>query len=244
MLNIFSKPWLLLFFIVTLYLTFSLPVTTAHTLNNNKFNSLTEKSAVAVAPAAPKQIVTIDPGHGGTDRGAIGLNNLSEVDVDLPIALQVAQILRQKGVVVNLTRSNDSFVSLEDRIKVADKNKSNIFVSIHANAMLDTSDVNGLETYYHSSGAKLAKIVHGTVIEKLGGNNPEPLGDRSIKEAKFLVLRQAKIPAILVEVGYLTSPTESVRLANKEYQDKMADAIAQGISRYLGKEITKPGVPS
>jgi N-acetylmuramoyl-L-alanine amidase len=200
--------------------------------------------ATQTAPAIPKPIikpqaaqkrplVTIDPGHGGKDPGAIGLGDLREVDVILPIALRVAEILATQGVEVQLTRNSDYFVGLDERVVMSRKAGATIFVSIHANAIDNRPDVNGLETYHYHKGEDLANTVHNKVIEMLGEDPKTPLNNRNVRSARFLVLRKSEIPAILVETGYLTSPTESVYLADPAYREKMAQAIAAGIIEYL-----------
>jgi N-acetylmuramoyl-L-alanine amidase len=198
-------------------------------------NASPEANTKLVGQKSDKILVTIDPGHGGKDSGAIGLDGLREVDVILPISLRVAKILQEKGVATQLTRDSDYFVGLDERVVMARKAGASIFVSIHANSIDNRPDVNGLETYHYHRGLELANIVHSNVIGLLGGDRDDPLLDRGVRSARFLVLRKSEIPAILVEVGYLTSPTESLKLANEKYRERMADAIAQGILEYLGK---------
>jgi N-acetylmuramoyl-L-alanine amidase len=186
--------------------------------------------------AKKRPLVTIDPGHGGKDPGAIGLGELREVDVILPIALRVGELLTARGVDIQLTRNSDYFVGLDERVVMSRKAKSTIFVSIHANAIDNRPDVHGLETYHYHKGETLAYTVHDKVIEMLGSDPKTPLNNRNVRSARFLVLRKSEIPAILVEVGYLTSPTESLYLADPGYREKMAQAIAAGIIQYLEEE--------
>jgi N-acetylmuramoyl-L-alanine amidase len=198
-----------------------------------------EISMLLAGQKSEKILVTIDPGHGGKDPGAIGLNELREVDVILPIALRVAKILEAKGVATQLTRDSDYFVGLDERVNMSRKAGASIFVSIHANSIDNRPDVNGLETYHYHRGLELATSVHRKVLELMNDDpREESLLDRGVRSARFLVLRKSEIPAILVEVGYLTSPTESPRLADAAYRDRMAEAIAQGILDYLGKGTT------
>ncbi len=191
-----------------------------------------------VGQKSEKILVTIDAGHGGKDPGAIGLDGIREVDVILPISLRVAKILEEKGVATQLTRDSDYFVGLDERVVMSRKAGASIFVSIHANSIDNRPDVNGLETYHYHRGLELANIVHSNVVRLLGEDPDEPLLDRGVRSARFLVLRKSDIPAILVEVGYLTSPTESLKLANEKYRERMADAIAQGVLEYLGRNAS------
>jgi N-acetylmuramoyl-L-alanine amidase len=204
-----------------------------------------EISMLLAGQKSEKILVTIDPGHGGKDPGAIGLNELREVDVILPIALRVAKILEAKGVATQLTRDSDFFVGLDERVNMSRKAGASIFVSIHANSIDNRPDVNGLETYHYHRGLELATSVHRKVLELMNDDpREESLLDRGVRSARFLVLRKSEIPAILVEVGYLTSPTESPKLADAVYRDRMAEAIAQGILDYLGKGTTTTPISS
>ena len=189
-------------------------------------------------------VVMIDPGHGGKDSGAIGVNNLREVDVILPIALQVSEILKNRGVTAQLTRDRDYFVGLDERVQMSAQAKADIFVSIHANSIDNRPDVHGLETYHYNIGEDLANTVHNKIISVFNTDLKIPLNDRRVRSARFLVLRKSNIPAILVETGYLSSPEEVVQLGKAQYQTNMAQAIAQGILEYIKKSqsTTQPGV--
>jgi N-acetylmuramoyl-L-alanine amidase len=188
--------------------------------------------------ASPSQtqervLVTIDPGHGGKDSGAVGIDDLREVDVILPIAQKVATILREKGIEVQMTRDDDNFVGLDERVTMSRQAGATLFVSIHANSIADRPDVHGLETYHYNLGEALADTVHYTILDYFNIQKRVPLADRRVRSARFLVLRKSSIPAILVETGYLSSPTESPQLGDIRYQTIMAEAIAQGIIVYV-----------
>jgi N-acetylmuramoyl-L-alanine amidase len=174
-----------------------------------------------------RALVVIDPGHGGKDPGAIGIGGLREVDVVLPIGLQVARLLEQQGVQVVLTRSADYFVELPGRVAIANRVNADIFVSIHANAVANRPDVSGLETYYLSNGLTLARFIHNSILQSLGIN------DRGVRRARFYVLRHSDMPSVLVETGFVTGLDDSARLATPAYQSQMAEAIARGILQYL-----------
>ncbi len=177
-------------------------------------------------------VVMIDPGHGGKDPGAIGLEGLREVDVILPVALQVAQILRKNGIEVKMTRNADYFVGLDERITMSRQSGATLFVSIHANSIDNRPDVNGLELYHYNIGKTFAETVHRNVLEYVNKNGFF-VADRRVRSARFLVLRKSSIPAILVETGYLTSETEAARLRRDDYRKVMAEGIAQGIIQYV-----------
>jgi len=175
-----------------------------------------------------KLLVVIDPGHGGKDSGAPGLNGLLEKDVVLPIGKRIATILEQNGVQAVLTRDADFFVELQGRVDITHRVNATLFVSVHANSIDSRPDVNGLEVYYFDSGHALADVVRNTILQSIS-----TIKDRGTRKARFYVLRKNSIPAILVETGYMTGNEDNPRLGSSEYQNRMAEAIARGILKYL-----------
>ena len=175
-----------------------------------------------------KVLVVIDPGHGGKDSGAPGLGGLLEKDVVLPISTKLARILEQNGIQVVLTRDADFFVELQGRVDIAKRVNATLFVSIHANSVDNRSDVNGLEVYYYDSGYALADTVRQAILQ-----NISTLNNRGTRKARFYVLRKNSMPAILVETGYMTGREDNPRLRSPEYQNRMAEGIANGILNYL-----------
>ncbi|RUR76492.1 N-acetylmuramoyl-L-alanine amidase [Chlorogloeopsis fritschii PCC 6912] len=173
-------------------------------------------------------VVVVDPGHGGKDSGAPGLGGLLEKDVVLPISKRIAAVLEQNGIQTVLTRNSDFFVELQGRVDIAERANATLFVSIHGNAIDNRPDVNGLEVYYYDSGYRLAEVVRTTILQ-----NIPTLKDRGTRKARFYVLRKSSMPSILVETGYMTGREDNPRLGNPEYQNRMAEAIAHGIIKYL-----------
>lgn len=174
--------------------------------------------------------IMIDAGHGGKDPGAIGQKGTKEKDITLKIAITVAALLQQAGIMTKLTRTSDVFVDLDDRAKIANAFGANLFVSIHCNSATDRS-ANGIETYcykFGGDGEKLAKAVQKELIAATG------LRDRSVKAANFAVLRETAMPAILVELCFISNPAEEALLNNPSFQAKCARAIVDGILKYLG----------
>lgn len=200
-----------------------------------------EEEPVAIAVPTPKPYptnyprprsgytVVIDPGHGGRDPGAIGLGGLQEKRVVLPISLAVAEILRKRGLRVVMTRSGDSSVSLRGRVQRADQAKGNVFVSIHANAVGgNNSQVNGMESYYYSSGYRLALSIHRNILRRV-----KVADNRGVRRGRFYVLRKTSMPAALIEVGFVTGSIDNRNLSNPSYRQQLAEAIANGILEYL-----------
>lgn len=173
--------------------------------------------------------VVIDPGHGGRDPGAVGIGGLQEKVVVNDIAPQVAAILREQGANVVMTRDSDYELDLAPRVQIAERANASVFVSIHANAIsLSRPDVNGLETFYASdAGQRFANTVHATVLNTMG------MRDRRVRSARFYVIRQTSMPAILVETGFVTGAEDSPNLADPVWRSRMARAIAHGILLHL-----------
>lgn len=177
-------------------------------------------------------VVVIDPGHGGKDPGAIGIRGLQEKNVILAISKQVTALLQQQGVQVVMTRTDDYFVDLPPRVAMASRVDADLFVSIHANSMpANRSDINGLETYYFSSGQRLARTIHNSILQNVN------IKDRGVRRARFYVLRKSSMPSVLVEVGFVTGREDSPQLGTSEHRNQMAAAIARGILLYIQQKL-------
>jgi len=181
-------------------------------------------------------LICIDPGHGGTASGAVGTTGVLEKDINLKISLMVAENLRQAGLKVMMTRETDCAVDLHARGEMANAAKANLFVSVHNNAGAPgDGEANGTETYYCEGSAKgklLAQSIQRCLIAALGSVN------RGAKTAAFAVLVDTKMPASLVEVGFLSNPAEEAKLITSSYQKTAADAVARGILEYLNWSTT------
>ncbi|MGB3309587.1 MAG: N-acetylmuramoyl-L-alanine amidase [Nodosilinea sp.] len=182
-------------------------------------------------PTVPRGrvVVAIDPGHGGRDPGAVGIGGLQEKQVIFPISQRVAALLEAQGVVVVMTRQQDTTLDLQVRADIANRSQANLFVSIHANAIsLSRPDVNGIETYHASaSGRRLAATLQASMLAATG------MRDRGVKQARFYVLRATNMPSALVEVGFVTGAQDAPRLADPAWRETMAQAIARGILQYI-----------
>ncbi len=188
---------------------------------------------VSSLPNVPygKYKVVIDPGHGGSDPGAVGINGLKETDIVLEVSKTVSGFLKNKGVKTILTRTYERTLDLHPRVSKANNAKADAFVSIHANATRGKrKDVNGLETYYYSGskGYSLAKNIHKQILIT---SSQSP--DRGVRRSRFYVIRKTSMPAALVEIGFVTGIYDAALLRQKAYRDKMSFAIAKGILNYL-----------
>jgi N-acetylmuramoyl-L-alanine amidase len=159
--------------------------------------------------------------------GAIGLSGLQEKEVILSISQEVAQLLKQQGVQVMMTRDSDYFVSLQGRTDMANRAGVDLFVSIHANSMgQGRPDVSGLEVYYFGNQA-LASTIQKSILRTVN------IKDRGVRQARFYVLRKSAMPATLVEVGFVTGSQDAANLKNPTYRRQMALAIARGTLEYI-----------
>lgn len=192
--------------------------------------------------------IFIDPGHGGSDPGAQYFG-VQEKTINLQVSKKVQNLLQSKGYSVIMARTADIAIDFKtERSKMANNSNADIFVSIHHNAMPGNSTANGIETYYYEydpdypsiingtlhndpkrilESSKLATAIHGSLVSKTGAYN------RGVRRETFAVLRETAIPAVLLELGYMSNQTELNKLTSNSYQDTLAKAIADGIDSYF-----------
>jgi N-acetylmuramoyl-L-alanine amidase len=203
-------------------------------------------------PAQIPKVIVLDPGHGGKDSGAIGKRKVYEKLAVLSIALRVRKKLQAKNIKVYMTRSTDRFLTLEQRSAYAKKVGADLFISIHADAA-GAASANGIETFvmtasgYDSTNSfgRGEKGPTGTGNKRDAANailgfsiqsnllKQAKRTDRGLRRARFAVLRNAPCPAVLVECGFLSNPTEEKLMLDKRYRDKLAQGITNGILGYL-----------
>ena len=189
--------------------------------------SASSSHAAATFGPAPFTTVVVDAGHGGHDPGGIPENLLPEKDVALDIARRLSYAVEDAGLRSMLTRDDDTFVTLQDRVNVSNAQESAIFVSIHFNAA-PRREARGIETYYSKSaeGAALAARIQQRLAATTTGEN------RGIKAADFFVLRKNKDLCVLVECGFLTNPEDVALALNDDYREKVAREICAAIVDY------------
>lgn len=175
-----------------------------------------------------KGIITLDPGHGGKDSGAVGINGSKEKDNTLSQSLILKNYLEKQGFKVYLTRSKDEFIDLNTRKNIADNYQSDLLISIHNNSFAD-SNANGIESWNYPnsiSGRKASEYIHGELIKETN------LLNRGNKETKSIVLTGNSV-AVLVGLGFISNEIESKLLANRGYQNIVASAITKGVCKYF-----------
>ena len=173
-----------------------------------------------------KNKVVLDPGHGGTDYGAIR-DGINEKDLTMDITQRVASILKSKGYKYALTRTEDVYLGLQERCDFTEAENPEIFVSIHVNSAVATEPY-GIEThYYHETSKELAEVIQKHLINKINTK------DRGILKSKFYVINHTEVPAVLVETGFLSNPEERAELITEKRKQETAKAIAEGIIEYL-----------
>ncbi|PYK25086.1 MAG: hypothetical protein DME52_09515 [Verrucomicrobia bacterium] len=205
------------------------------------------------------QTIVLDPGHGGYDKGQVSRYG-NEKDFALDVARKLRPLLQAKGLRVIMTREGDYFVPLEVRAKIANAARNSIFVSIHFNATNDDPNATGFEIFSFTprgapstsdtaltsssfntqpgSGVDAQSMaLSACIYHSLIGHIPEY--DRGIKRARFAVLRLTKVPAVLIEGGFLTERGECKLIANKDWRGKMAAAIGVGIENYRALGVKK-----
>ena len=204
--------------------------------NNSGMLVISKKEFPKVSAKTPLRgiKVTIDPGHGGSEAGAIGCLGHKEKDVNLEIAKNLRDKLEKSGAIVYMTRDDDSYVGLSERVEKSNYFDADIFLSIHNNALPDSladRDASGTETYYfYPQSKELAQILAKSVSEQTAFKNGGARGK------SLAVVRNTQSIAVLLEVGYMINPDDNSKLINKDFQNKITDGIIFGLERYLRQD--------
>lgn len=201
---------------------------------------LQQRTTTALSWILAGKVIVVDAGHGGIDPG-VGDGPVAEKDVNLDIALKLAELLRQSGATVHLTRDDDHRMGtryredLSLRVALANENNADLFISIHANSYARDPGQRGAQIFSQTGAeesAKLSRAILSEIVRFLGNTDRKPTtGD-------FYIGRNTHMPTVIVEVGFVTNPREFKLLQNPGYQDKMAFAIYSGIVKYLAEQAT------
>jgi N-acetylmuramoyl-L-alanine amidase len=177
------------------------------------------------AAAGNFRTVIIDAGHGGHDNGG-QWGKVYEKHLAMDVAVRLENNLKRAGYRTVMTRRSDYFVPLPQRVNIANQYKDAIFVSIHFNYTWK-QDVSGVETfYYNAEGQKLAQHVQNAMVRRTRTVN------RDAKFARYYVIRNTKLPGILVEGGFVSNEAERERMKSGEFREQIARSVAEGIQRY------------
>lgn len=199
------------------------------------------------------KLIVVDPGHGGEDPGALGRGGSYEKDIVLEVAKKLADVLRQGGAQVILTRETDvdladldeyniyrrAVQDLSRRVAIANEHKADLFISVHVNSFPDPGE-DGAQAFSQpgsEEGKKLATEIQREMNRFLA--NP----GRLAKQADYYTLRESKMPGALVEIGFISNPREEKLMLDHDYQNKIAWSIYAGIVRYFSKSSTPVNSP-
>lgn len=218
-----------------------------------------------VIPRKKVKGVVIDAGHGGADRGARSASGYTEKQAALFTALELRKLYQEAGIDVVMTRSRDVFISLHERARIANRHPDHIFISIHYNSV-HVKSANGIETFSMTprgvGSTSAAGRVRRSDYKRYNGNRNDlnntllmnymheelmtmhtEKGDRGLKRARFLVLREVKIPAVLVEGGFMSHYIDARLIRSDSYKRKVAAAIFRATQRYIDL-IESPKTPA
>ncbi|WP_378952431.1 N-acetylmuramoyl-L-alanine amidase [Pelosinus sp. sgz500959] len=201
---------------------------------------VTKPSPTPTAPSTTNgtlkgKVIVVDPGHGGSNPGAVA-NNTRESDNNLAVGLKLRDKLVQAGAKVIMTRETDRTVAAEGsslgeelaaRVNLAENNHADLFISVHTNENPDTSIIGGMTFYPSGKSSDLALAVQNQLINETGAV------DKGTSAATFYVLRNAAMPSILVEMGFISNAAEAALLNQDSYRNKIAQGIMNGIVKYF-----------
>lgn len=210
-------------------------------------NVLNLRDEVAVVLNVPRsaggslkqKIITIDPGHGGTQPGARVTKNgktYNEKEITLKIGTRVTERLSKMGANVVMTRAEDVQVGLYERTRMSNQSKAHFFVSIHCDSNSKPNSASGTTIYYHGNNADsraLAQAILNEIVQVSGLPSKGVRTDKTLYQNGLAVLRTSEMPAVLIEVGYLNHDGDRAKLVDPQFQARVADAIARGIQKYV-----------
>jgi len=235
------KQWIALFFMILCATGCAAPIQRQQSFPSRIVAPLQRKMSSTPIVTPPlkisNQLIVIDAGHGGEDDGTSSLSTprYKEKSLTLMTSKLLKTYLQQMGYQVKMTRTEDVFVALDKRAIFANAINPALFVSVHYNSAPST-DASGIEIYYYKtdedetraqSSRKLAEAVLKRVIQNTEAKS------RGVRHGNFAVIRETKVPAILIEGGFMTNQEEMVKIKDPEYIKKLAWGMAQGIADYL-----------
>lgn len=198
-------------------------------------NRIEQKKSIPTAGKTSEKVVVIDSGHGGSDPGKIGINNVLEKDINLQIAKKIQKLMKENGVKAVMTREDDGSLKeskvedLKARVELINQTKPILTVSIHQNSYPEES-IHGAQMFYYThskEGERAAKILQEALREI------DPENHRQAKaNDTYYMLKKTETPVVIVECGFLSNQKETEQLCNEEYQQQIAQAVTDGIMDY------------
>ena len=185
------------------------------------------------------KVVVIDPGHGGKDAGAVGLAGTREKDINLMVSLQLQEELKKWGAKPVITRKTDTddMDELGDRVRFGQKNRGDIFISLHSDAALNR-EATGFTVFYYSPKGQIDLLLAKTTQQGL--KQYMQTKDRGIRSANFFVIKRNPAPSILIEMGFISNRVEEQELMNPEYQRDVVEGTVQGVANYFSELSSLP----
>ena len=207
------------------------------------------KHIAALSWTVAGKVIVIDPGHGGIDPGAKGKNGGGEKDITLEVSKRLADLFMQAGAKVVLTRENDMDLSdpgagsllakkrqdLSRRVAMANERNADLLLSIHVNSFVSDPGQRGAQTFSQPGSAEskaISEAIQAEITDNLQNTK------RKAKEVDYFATRIAKVPAVIVEIGFVTNPYEEAAMLDPEYQGKMAWTIYSGVVKYYAQKIS------
>lgn len=199
-----------------------------------------KEKTVMLKRANDTYTVCVDAGHGGSDVGAVGLDGSYEKDDNLRLALKVADALKESGVTVIMTRSDDSDTKLDSRSKIANKAKADIFVSLHRNSTANPNTTKGIEIWIHSSGSERSYAAADDILNNLeqvgiSDNRGVRIGTQGDSDDDYAVIRDTDMTSMIIEMGFMTSQDDLDYF--NENIDNYAKAISNGVVEWLNTYV-------
>lgn len=189
-----------------------------------------------VKPDASGLSIVLDAGHGGNDPGTVINDTILEKDINLAVTQKVAALLKEAGAAVSMIRETDEYVDLSDRNTRGNQITADLFLSLHCNSYEDDSSIDGLEMYYHRN-SETSKQYAEAMTQYMKGTNTIHVRDASRQNMQ--VLRNSSMPAVMIEMGFLSNPAECENLNTPLYQDFLARMITTSIVETLKASATE-----
>lgn len=199
---------------------------------NNQFNDSNSTDSSSSQSTEKPPVVIIDAGHGGWEPGA-GNKTINEKDIVLAISLEVEKVLKEKNIDYYMIRTDDTYVSLEDRVRIANEKACKLFVSIHNNSFTDPNQSGILTTYNPNSpiGKEIADIMQSKLSD-IGMRNRDVMPRPNLQ-----VLRTTEMPALLLEIGFISNKKDLKLITDTSFQKKCAQQIVLGIEEIVAKYV-------